>query len=87
MSEWRSKLISYISLGREGDVDSICLHTQLLTNWIFLSIVLGFSSVPVFESYIINDPKAFYILVGIVFDHNFNDSREPLPLEVRKSFL
>uniref|UniRef100_A0A8C9PSB4 ABC transporter domain-containing protein n=1 Tax=Spermophilus dauricus TaxID=99837 RepID=A0A8C9PSB4_SPEDA len=37
--------------------------------------VLGFSSVPVFESYIINDPKAFYILVGIVFDHNFNDSR------------
>ncbi|KAM5131749.1 LOW QUALITY PROTEIN: ATP-binding cassette sub-family A member 17-like [Callospermophilus lateralis] len=45
--------------------------------------VLGFSSVPVFESYIINDPKAFYILVGIVFDHNFNDSREPLPLRVK----
>uniref|UniRef100_A0A8C5Z6R0 ATP-binding cassette sub-family A member 3-like n=1 Tax=Marmota marmota marmota TaxID=9994 RepID=A0A8C5Z6R0_MARMA len=45
--------------------------------------VLGFSSMSVFESYKINDPKAFYILVGIVFDHNFNDSREPLPLGVK----
>uniref|UniRef100_A0A8D2JSN9 ABC transporter domain-containing protein n=1 Tax=Sciurus vulgaris TaxID=55149 RepID=A0A8D2JSN9_SCIVU len=45
--------------------------------------VLGFPSESSFESYIINDPKAFYILVGIVFDHNFNDSKEPLPLAVK----
>ncbi|KAM4820229.1 ATP-binding cassette sub-family A member 17-like isoform 2-T3 [Thomomys bottae] len=47
--------------------------------------VLGFSSVPSFESYIIKDPKAFYALVGIVFGHNFSDSKEPLPLEVEYS--
>ncbi|XP_008580260.1 PREDICTED: ATP-binding cassette sub-family A member 3-like, partial [Galeopterus variegatus] len=47
--------------------------------------VLGYSSVPLFESYIIKDPKAFYILTGIVFDHRFNDSNEPLPLAVRYS--
>ena len=38
-----------------------------------------------FEKYIIQDPKAFYVLTGIVFDHNFNDNTEPLPLEVRAS--
>uniref|UniRef100_A0A8C0WAD8 ABC transporter domain-containing protein n=1 Tax=Castor canadensis TaxID=51338 RepID=A0A8C0WAD8_CASCN len=47
--------------------------------------VLGFSSVPLFESYIIKDPNSFYVLVGIVFDHNFHDSNEPLPLEVKYS--
>uniref|UniRef100_A0A8C6WDT6 ATP-binding cassette, sub-family A member 17 n=1 Tax=Nannospalax galili TaxID=1026970 RepID=A0A8C6WDT6_NANGA len=45
--------------------------------------VLGFPSVPFFEKYIIKDPKAFYILVGIVFEHNFNDSNEPLPLRIK----
>ncbi|KAB0347715.1 hypothetical protein FD754_012572 [Muntiacus muntjak] len=45
--------------------------------------VLGCPSVPLFEKYIIQDPKAFYVLTGIVFDHNFNDSMEPLPLEVK----
>ncbi|XP_070635571.1 ATP-binding cassette sub-family A member 17-like isoform X1 [Bos indicus] len=45
--------------------------------------VLGYPSVPVFEKYIIQDPKAFYVLTGIVFDHNFNDNTEPLPLEVK----
>ncbi|XP_051024070.1 ATP-binding cassette sub-family A member 17-like [Acomys russatus] len=45
--------------------------------------VLGFPSVPLFESYIINDPKSFYVLVGIVFDHIFNSSNEPLPLVVK----
>ncbi|XP_006914256.2 ATP-binding cassette sub-family A member 17 [Pteropus alecto] len=45
--------------------------------------VLGYSSVSSFESYIIQDPKAFYVLTGIVFDHSFNDSKESLPLEVR----
>ncbi|XP_048188151.1 ATP-binding cassette sub-family A member 17-like [Perognathus longimembris pacificus] len=44
--------------------------------------VLGFSSVPSFESYIIKDPRAFYALVGIVLGHNFSDSNEPLPLAV-----
>ncbi|XP_065775338.1 ATP-binding cassette sub-family A member 17-like [Muntiacus reevesi] len=46
-------------------------------------LVLGCPSVPLFEKYIIQDPKAFYVLTGIVFDHNFNDSTEPLPLEVK----
>uniref|UniRef100_A0AAA9RZ86 ABC transporter domain-containing protein n=1 Tax=Bos taurus TaxID=9913 RepID=A0AAA9RZ86_BOVIN len=59
------------------------LPCQLLTNWIFLFVVLGYPSVPVFEKYIIQDPKAFYVLTGIVFDHNFNDNTEPLPLEVK----
>ncbi|XP_035303775.1 ATP-binding cassette sub-family A member 17-like [Cricetulus griseus] len=45
--------------------------------------VLGFPSVPLFENYIIKDPKSFYILVGIVFDHSFNSSNEPLPLVVK----
>ncbi|KAL1779811.1 ATP-binding cassette sub-family A member 17 isoform X1 [Sigmodon hispidus] len=45
--------------------------------------VLGFPSVSLFENYIINDPKSFYILVGIVFDHSFNSSNEPLPLVVK----
>nr|KAF6439582.1 hypothetical protein HJG63_000031 [Rousettus aegyptiacus] len=45
--------------------------------------VLGYSSVSFFESYIIQDPKAFYVLTGIVFDHSFNDSKESLPLEVK----
>lgn len=38
---------------------------------------------PLFENYIIKDPKSFYILVGIVFDHSFNSSNEPLPLMVK----
>uniref|UniRef100_A0A7N5JL92 ATP-binding cassette sub-family A member 17-like n=1 Tax=Ailuropoda melanoleuca TaxID=9646 RepID=A0A7N5JL92_AILME len=45
--------------------------------------VLGHSSVPVFESYIIQDPKAFYVWAGIVLDHSFNDSKQPLPLEIK----
>ncbi|XP_042139620.2 ATP-binding cassette sub-family A member 17-like isoform X8 [Peromyscus maniculatus bairdii] len=45
--------------------------------------VLGFPSVPLFENYIIKDPRSFYILVGIVFDHTFNSSSEPLPLVVK----
>uniref|UniRef100_F6XIP8 ATP binding cassette subfamily A member 17 n=1 Tax=Equus caballus TaxID=9796 RepID=F6XIP8_HORSE len=45
--------------------------------------VLGYSSVPSFERFIIEDPKAFYALAGIVFDHSFSDSKEPLPLEVK----
>ncbi|XP_059126156.1 ATP-binding cassette sub-family A member 17-like isoform X2 [Peromyscus eremicus] len=45
--------------------------------------VLGFPSVPLFEKYIIKDPRSFYILVGIVFDHTFNSSSEPLPLVVK----
>uniref|UniRef100_A0A8D2DXF3 ABC transporter domain-containing protein n=1 Tax=Sciurus vulgaris TaxID=55149 RepID=A0A8D2DXF3_SCIVU len=50
---------------------------------LIVKMFLGFPSESSFESYIINDPKAFYILVGIVFDHNFNDSKEPLPLAVK----
>ncbi|EDL22309.1 mCG132071, partial [Mus musculus] len=48
--------------------------------------VLGFPSVPLFEDYIIKDPKSFYILVGIIFHHDFNSSNEPLPLVVRVKY-
>ncbi|XP_075384195.1 ATP-binding cassette sub-family A member 17-like [Tenrec ecaudatus] len=47
--------------------------------------VLGCQSNPEFESYITDDPKGFYALAGIVFDHNFNGSKDPLPLSVRYS--
>ncbi|XP_036135798.1 ATP-binding cassette sub-family A member 17-like, partial [Molossus molossus] len=45
--------------------------------------VLGYPSVPSFENYIIQNPKALHVLAGIVFDHKFNDSKESLPLEVK----
>ncbi|XP_006874024.1 PREDICTED: ATP-binding cassette sub-family A member 3-like [Chrysochloris asiatica] len=47
--------------------------------------VLGYDSDTAFESYIINDPNAFYTLAGITFHHMFNDSKDPLPLSVRYS--
>ncbi|KAF3818865.1 hypothetical protein GH733_012282 [Mirounga leonina] len=50
-------------------------------------VILDYSSVPVFESYIIQDPKAFYVWAGIVLNHHFNDSKQPLPLEVRTALL
>lgn len=80
------KLKSCIFLGIKGIVGQHLPSSQPLTDWIFLSVVLGYSSVSSFESYIIQDPKAFYVLTGIVFDHSFNDSKESLPLEVRTSF-
>uniref|UniRef100_A0A8C7EXA6 ABC transporter domain-containing protein n=1 Tax=Neovison vison TaxID=452646 RepID=A0A8C7EXA6_NEOVI len=49
--------------------------------------VLGYSSVPVFENYIIQDPKGFYVWAGIVLDHSFRDSKQPLPLKVRIASL
>lgn len=52
-----------------------------------LSAVLGYSSVPVFENYIIQDPKGFYVWAGIVLDHSFRDSKQPLPLKVRIASL
>lgn len=76
----------HISFGRKRIVGQHLPSHQPLTNWIFLSVVLGYPSVPSFENYIIQDPKAFYVLTGIGFDHGFNDSKEPLPLEVRASF-
>ncbi|CAD7683421.1 unnamed protein product [Nyctereutes procyonoides] len=45
--------------------------------------VLGYPSVPLFENYIIQDPRAFYVLAGIVLDHSFNDRQQPLPLEIK----
>ncbi|XP_032182961.1 ATP-binding cassette sub-family A member 17-like isoform X2 [Mustela erminea] len=45
--------------------------------------VLGYSSVPVFENYIIQDPKGFYMWAGIVLDHSFRDSKQPLPLKIK----
>ncbi|XP_049759997.1 ATP-binding cassette sub-family A member 17-like [Elephas maximus indicus] len=47
--------------------------------------VRGYHSESAFESYVINDPSAFYILTGIVFDHSFNDSKDSLPLSVSYS--
>ncbi|XP_076998238.1 ATP-binding cassette sub-family A member 17-like isoform X4 [Tamandua tetradactyla] len=45
--------------------------------------VLGSHSLPSFNSYVIKDPKSFYVLAGIFFDHSFKDSKEPLPLSVK----
>uniref|UniRef100_A0A8C0T7Q6 ABC transporter domain-containing protein n=1 Tax=Canis lupus familiaris TaxID=9615 RepID=A0A8C0T7Q6_CANLF len=45
--------------------------------------VLGYPSVPLFENYVIQDPRAFYVLAGIVLDHSFNDRQQPLPLEIK----
>ena len=42
---------------------------------------------PLFENYVIQDPRAFYVLAGIVLDHSFNDRQQPLPLEVRTASL
>uniref|UniRef100_A0A667IEI3 ABC transporter domain-containing protein n=1 Tax=Lynx canadensis TaxID=61383 RepID=A0A667IEI3_LYNCA len=50
---------------------------------VMLKRLLGHSSVPLFENYILQDPKAFFVLAGIVFDHTFNDSKQPLPLKVK----
>ncbi|XP_045141968.1 ATP-binding cassette sub-family A member 17-like [Echinops telfairi] len=47
--------------------------------------VIGCRSNSEFESYITDDPKAFYALAGIVFDHSFSNSKDPLPLSVRYS--
>ena len=65
--------------GRRGWGGSLLVHRT------FLSAVLGHSSVPLFENYILQDPKAAFVLAGIVFDHTFNDSKQPLPLKVRAS--
>ncbi|CAK7304089.1 ATP-binding cassette sub-family A member 17 [Vulpes lagopus] len=46
-------------------------------------LLLGYPSVPLFENYIIQDPRAFYVLAGIVLDHSFNDRQQPLPLEIK----
>lgn len=54
-----------------------------LAHWTCLSAVLGYSSVALFENYILKDSKAFFVLAGLVFDHTFNDSKQPLPLKVR----
>ncbi|XP_063510981.1 ATP-binding cassette sub-family A member 17-like isoform X2 [Pongo pygmaeus] len=48
-----------------------------------VALILGYPSVSLFEHYIIDDPKAFCILAGIVFDHNVNDSNGSLPLVVK----
>ncbi|XP_032123979.1 ATP-binding cassette sub-family A member 17-like [Sapajus apella] len=58
---------------------------QQLTDGIFLFVVIGYPSVPLFERYIIDDEKAYYMLAGIVFDHSFNDSSGSLPLAVKYS--
>lgn len=47
--------------------------------------VLGYSSESSFEDFIIKDPKAFYVLAGIVFRHHFDDRHELLPLAVKYS--
>nr|XP_054310811.1 ATP-binding cassette sub-family A member 17-like [Pongo pygmaeus] len=48
-----------------------------------VALILGYPSVSLFEHYIIDDPKAFCILAGIVFDHNVNDSNGSLPPVVK----
>lgn len=67
---------NHISFGRKRIVGQHLPSHQPLTNWIFLSVVLGYPSVPSFENYIIQDPKAFYVLTGIGFDRSGQESGE-----------
>lgn len=57
------------------------------TRFLFVSIVLGFSLETDFEDYVkqINNSKK--VVAAIVFDHNFQNSNDPLPLKVRKFYI
>uniref|UniRef100_A0A5F9DF62 ABC transporter domain-containing protein n=1 Tax=Oryctolagus cuniculus TaxID=9986 RepID=A0A5F9DF62_RABIT len=45
--------------------------------------VLGFSSEREFEDYVKQNNKTKNVLAGIVFDHDFQNSNDPLPLKVK----
>lgn len=49
----------------------------------FLSTVQGFSSERDFEKYVKQENNSKKVLVAIIFDHEFQNSNDPLPLKVR----
>lgn len=49
-----------------------------------LSTVIGFPSESDFEDYARSSVNSRNILAAIVFDHNFANSRDPLPKKVRE---
>uniref|UniRef100_A0A287AX58 ATP binding cassette subfamily A member 14 n=1 Tax=Sus scrofa TaxID=9823 RepID=A0A287AX58_PIG len=54
-----------------------------ITEMIFLSAVRGFSSEEDFERYIMFVNKTTRVLAAIIFDHDFQNSNERLPLKVK----
>lgn len=59
-----------------------------MTYWDFLSTVRGFSSEAEFEKYVEFEKKPeVRVLAAIVFDHDFKNRHDSLPLKVRKFYL
>ena len=73
------KLIYFLS---EGII--ICFY---LSEQFYFSVVQGFSSEIEFEKYIKYDYRAHKVLAAIVFDCDFKNRHDPLPLQVRKLYL
>uniref|UniRef100_A0A667I3E2 ABC transporter domain-containing protein n=1 Tax=Lynx canadensis TaxID=61383 RepID=A0A667I3E2_LYNCA len=62
----------------------ICLYVgNSHIRFIFLSTVQGFSSEQDFEEYVKQENNSKKVLVAIVFDHEFQNSDDPLPLKVK----
>ena len=55
--------------------------------FIFLSTVQGFSSERDFEEYVKQENNSEKVLVAIIFDHEFQNSDDPLPLKVRRFYV
>lgn len=53
----------------------------------FLSAVQGFSSERDFEEYVKQKNNAKKVLVAIIFDHEFQNSDDPLPFKVRSFYV
>ena len=53
----------------------------------FLSTVQGFSSERKFEEYVKQENNSKKVLVGIIFDHKFQNSNDPLPFKVRRFYV
>lgn len=51
------------------------------------SAVQGFSSETEFEKHIKHDFDSEKVLAAIVFDYDFKNSSDPLPLQVRKLYV
>lgn len=55
--------------------------------FIFLSTVRGFSSERGFEEYVKQENNSKKVLVAFIFDHEFQNSDDPLPLKVRRFYV
>lgn len=53
----------------------------------FASAVQGFSSETEFDRYVKYDPSSHKVLAAVVFDCDFTNSNDPLPLQVRNFHL